>query len=134
MADAYTNRQAALSNVDFYTTDENGKRTNWGTLCREYGCGAFTVVKVFNATSGSGHCYSKGGPAEWLTVINGEVVGSEPTRRRAFLIGNAILGGHIEKTGDTGGRLDSYLTSMLIWNYEGPAPTEKQQREIDSWD
>lgn len=120
-----------LKNEDFYTTDENGKRISWGRLLREYGNGAFNVVKVLNPTC-SGHCYGKGGPAEWLTVIDGEVVGSEPTRRRAFLIGNAIVGGHIEKTGDTGGRLDSYLIGMAVWDYEGPAPTEKQQREINA--
>ncbi len=128
MANLHTNRQAARSNVDY----KDAKGFSWGTLCSEFGCGSFTVVKVFNATSGSGHCYSKGGPAEWLTVINGEVVGSEPTKRRARLIGTAIQEGHIEKTGDTGARLDSYLIAMAVWNYEGSTPSILQQREIDA--
>ena len=127
MADRNTNIQYANSSE--YFKDATGME--WGKLLREYGCGAFTVVKVLNPTC-SGHCYGQGGPAEWLTVIEGEVVGSEPTRRRAFLIGNAILGGHIERDGDTGMRLESYLIGMAVYDYEGPAPTEMQQREINA--
>ena len=128
MADRNTNLQYANSNE--YFKDANGME--WGKLLSTHDDDGFTVVKVFNPTAGSGHCYSKGGPAAWHTVINGDVVGREPSTRRATLIGHAVGGGHIKNDGDTGGRLDSYLFGMAVWNYEGPAPTEMQQREINA--
>ena len=131
MADRNTNMQAAKSMQDFCTADDDGKSTSWGTLLSAYEYEGFTVVKILNATC-SGHCYGKGGPAEWLTVIKGEVVGSEATKRRATLIGHAVRDGHIERDGDTGMRLESYLIGMAVYDYEGPAPTEMQQREIDA--
>lgn len=129
MADRHTNRQYDQSTERFYTTDAAGK-LDWGQLLSTHKYDGFTVVKVFSPTSGSGHCYSKGGPAEWLTVIDNEVVGDEPSKRRAKLIGDAIVGGHIESTGDTGMRLDSYLTGMVVWDYEGPAASEEQKAEV----
>jgi hypothetical protein len=128
MANKFTNRQAAKSTERFYTTDGAG-RLDWGDLLSTKDYDGFQVLKVFSATC-SGHCYGAGGPADWLTVMDGEVMGVEPTKRRAKLIGDAIVGGHIEKTGDTGGRLDSYLCGMAVWDYEGVAPTEEQKREI----
>ena len=134
MADRNTNIQAAKSTQRFTTTDKQLGTLDWGDLLSTHDYDGFQVVKIFNATSGSGHCYGKGGPAEWLTIIDGEVVGSEPTKRRAKLIGDAIVGGHIESTGDTGGRLESYLTGMIVWDYKGKPATDEQKREIASWD
>jgi len=130
MADRRTNIQAWKSDRDFCTTTETGERLRWGTLCSEHDFDGFQVIKVLNATCG-GQCNGQGGPAEWLTVIDGEVVGSEETKRRAKLIGDAIRDGHIESTGDTGARLEGYLVSMAIWDYEGEPPTDEQRREID---
>jgi len=134
MADHFTNKQYEKSNERFHTNDDDDGPLDWGQLLSKHEYDGFTVVKVFSPTSGGGYCYSAGGPAEWLTVINGSVVGSEPTKRRAKLIGDAIVAGHIESTGDTGGRLESYLTKFIIWDYEGEPPTDEQQRELDSWD
>lgn len=133
MANAYTNRQASLSTERFITNSDSLGTLDWGDLLSTHNYSGFDVVKVFSATC-NGACYSKGGPAEWLTIINGEVVGDEPTKRRAKLIGDAIRDGHIESTGDTGARLESYLTSMIIWDYKGIPATDEQRREIDSWD